>query len=239
MDVVSKVLIYVGGLPKIRLQPWEYKAVFSPSDVIEEYLRPARLVEHGQMVVKEALSEPEFLDFDQVGTLEAFNSDGLRSLVTTIKADYMAEKTLRYPGHIDKIKLLKKSGFFDETPVELHGISVIPRELTQKVLFPQWNLKPGEEDLTVMKIRVEGQSDNKPLTHIFDLFDEYDPVNGIHSMARTTGYTATVALRMIAKGYFTEPGIHLPETIGKNERLVQFILKGLHERNIKYIHRIL
>jgi saccharopine dehydrogenase-like NADP-dependent oxidoreductase len=239
MDSVSKVLIYVGGLPKVRLQPWEYKAVFSPSDVIEEYLRPARLVEHGQMVVKEALSESEFLDFDHVGTLEAFNSDGLRSLVTTIKADYMAEKTLRYPGHIDKIKLLKSAGFFDEKPLLINGTNVTPRELTQKVLFPQWNLMPGEEDLTVMKIKVEGKSSGKSITHTFDLYDEYDPDNGVHSMARTTGYAATVALRMAANGYFTEPGIHLPENIGKNESLVRFILKGLQERNINYIHRIL
>jgi len=68
LDVVDNLLIYVGGLPKKREWPWQYKAVFSPADVIEEYTRPARLVENGQTVFKEALSEAELLNFDRVGT---------------------------------------------------------------------------------------------------------------------------------------------------------------------------
>ncbi len=239
MDHVTKALIYVGGLPKIRTQPWEYKAVFSPLDVIEEYLRPARLVEHGKTVIKEALSEAELMDFDGVGTLEAFNSDGLRSLVSTIKADYMAEKTLRYPGHIDKIKFLKQGGFFDENPVFLNGRSIVPRELTQQILFPQWSLKPGEEDITVMKIEVEGLLDNHKTVYEFNLFDQYDRESGIHSMARTTGYAATVTLRLLSNGYFSSPGIHMPEMIGQNEKIVQFILQGLRERNVHYLQRSL
>ncbi|MDP3441954.1 MAG: saccharopine dehydrogenase C-terminal domain-containing protein, partial [Ignavibacteria bacterium] len=201
LEKVEKILIYVGGLPKKRTYPWEYKAVFSPSDVIEEYTRPARLVENGQIVFKEALSEQELLEFEPIGTLEAFNSDGLRSLVYTLKADYMAEKTLRYQGHIDKIKVLKSSGFFSETPVNIDGQSVSPLEFTKKLLFNQWKLQPGEEDQTVMRIIVEGL-DNKTTRKkfTFDMYDEYDPQTEIHSMARTTGYAATAAMRLIHSG---------------------------------------
>lgn len=235
LDQTQKILIYVGGLPVVRKLPWEYKAVFSPSDVIEEYTRVARLVENGRMVEKEALSESEMIDFEGIGTLEAFNSDGLRSLVTTLQSDYMAEKTLRYPGHIDKIKLLKQMGLFGEKPILVDGKSVVPLEFTKKMLFNDWKLQPGEEDLTVMRILVEGvDAKGTRKRYTFDLTDYYDGKSGIHSMARTTGYAATAALRLLAKGLWTEPGVHLPEMLGKSEETVAFILKRLEERGIVY-----
>jgi saccharopine dehydrogenase-like NADP-dependent oxidoreductase len=103
----------VGGLPKLRIKPFEYKAPFSPVDVIEEYTRPARFVENGILVTREALSDVESVDFDKAGTLESFNTDGLRSLVYTMKhIPNMKEKTLRYPGHVSLIQSLIKGGFF-------------------------------------------------------------------------------------------------------------------------------
>ncbi len=232
LDEVDKVLIYVGGLPVKREWPWQYKAVFSPADVIEEYTRPARLVENGREVIKEALSEPELLHFDPVGTLEAFNSDGLRSLVYTIKANYMAEKTLRYPGHIDYIKVLKASGFFNTNPVELNGQSVVPLAFTQKMLFEQWLLGKGEADLTIMQVVVEGKKDNQFKRFEWNLYDTFDKASGIHSMARTTGYAATVALRMMNKGLFEKPGVHAPEFVGRDQKCVDFMLNGLKERGV-------
>jgi saccharopine dehydrogenase-like NADP-dependent oxidoreductase len=240
LEKVEKILIYVGGLPKVRTFPWEYKAVFSPSDVIEEYTRPARLIENGQVVFKEALSEPELIDFENVGTLEAFNSDGLRSLVYTISADYMAEKTLRYQGHIDKIKVLKKSGFFGTEPVLVDKAEVIPLEFTKKMLFPSWKLGENEEDFTVMRIIVEGMAaTGKRKRFTYDLYDTFDATTRIHSMARTTGYSATAALRLLDAGIFTSIGINVPEFVGKNEKSVRFILEKLRERGIHYKEEII
>lgn len=237
---IEKILIYVGGLPKVRTFPWEYKAVFSPSDVIEEYTRPARLVENGQIVFKEALSESELIDFDSVGTLEAFNSDGLRSLVYTIKADYMAEKTLRYQGHIDKIKVLKNSGFFGTEPIIINNTEVIPLEFTKKMLFPSWKLGENEEDFTVMRIIVEGEnSTGQRKRFVYNLFDIYDTATDIHSMARTTGYTATAALRLLDAGIYNQIGINVPEFVGKDAASVKFILKKLSERGIDYKEQII
>jgi len=95
--------IYVGGLPIVRQWPYEYKAVFSPLDVIEEYTRTARFVENGRVVTRPALTDLERVDFEGVGTLEAFNTDGLRTLIQTIPAPNMKEKTLRYPGTRNRI----------------------------------------------------------------------------------------------------------------------------------------
>ncbi len=238
LDKVKNVEIFVGGLPKVRQLPWEYKAVFSPMDVIEEYTRPARLVEQGTMVIKSPLTEIEHLEFSGIGTLEAFNSDGLRSLLFTVEAENMKEKTLRYPGYADKIRLLAENGFFDHEKIDIDGQYISPLDLTAKLLFKKWKLQKDEADITVMRIIVEGVKNGKNTRYQYDLHDEYDPQTGVHSMARTTGYSAAMAVRLMAGGYFRETGITVPEMLGKNENHVLFILNGLKDRNIIYREKI-
>lgn len=238
LDKTTSAITYVGGLPKVREWPFEYKAVFSPADVIEEYTRPARYIENGKEIIKPALSDPEFLNFEKIGTLEAFNSDGLRSLAKTIDADYMIEKTLRYPGHIDIMRILRETGFFSKEQIEINGAKISPLDFTSHLLFNKWKLEKGEEDITVMKIIVEGIKDQKKLSYTWDLYDVYDPETDVHSMARTTGYTATMALRMVANGLYTRAGVSAPEFIGKHPECVKFILNGLLKRGIKYEENI-
>lgn len=234
LDEVHGVLTYVGGLPEVRQWPWEYRAVFSPIDVIEEYTRPARYLENGAPVVRPALSDPELIDFPEVGTLEAFNTDGLRTLMQTIGAANMKEKTLRYPGHIEKMQLLREAGFFSETPVMVDGRPVRPLDVTGEILFPQWKLQPGEGDITVLQILVDGIQEGKPTSYRYDLIDRFDHEKGITSMARTTGYTATMALRLLADGLYQHKGISPPEYLGRQEGCVPYLLAGLAERGVHY-----
>lgn len=234
LDHVERADIFVGGLPKVRTQPWEYKAVFSPIDVLEEYTRPARLVENGKIVVKPALTEVEHLEFDGLGTLEAFNSDGLRSLVYSLKADVMREKTLRYPGYTAKVKLLADTGFFSTDKITVDGVGISPLSMTSKLLFDQWKLHEGEEDLTVMRIVVEGTNKGVRQRFISDLYDEYDPITRVHSMARTTGYAASVALRFLIQSTDLHPGVMLPEKLALEAGAFDFILAGLAKRKVIY-----
>ncbi len=234
LDKTENVEIYVGGLPELRELPFEYKAVFSPIDVIEEYTRPARYFENGKLVVKPALTDVELMNFPHIGTLESFNSDGLRTIADTIKAPNMKEKTLRYPGHVEKMKLLRETGFFDKGEIEIDGKMVSPLDFTSKLLFPKWELKEGEVDITVMKILVEGTKNNRFFSTSYFLYDKYNPITKIHSMARTTGYTATMAIRMLANKLYFEKGIIPPEFIGRDEKCVNFILSGLKDRGITY-----
>lgn len=238
LDRVDNALIYVGGLPEVREWPYEYKAPFSPIDVVEEYTRPSRFVENGQLVVRPALSDPERIDFPGIGTLEAFNTDGLRTLARTIDAPNLKEKTLRYPGHIEKMLVLRETGFFDTTPIEIDGKQVRPIDLTTKLLFPKWKLEPGDVDLTIMKVIVEGEAAGRPVRYTYDLFDRYDAASGIHSMARTTGYTATVMVRLLAAGLYATPGITPPEFVGRDEPCVRFLLDGLRARGVVYAETV-
>ncbi len=234
LDKTDVALTYVGGLPEIREWPYEYKAVFSPIDVIEEYTRPARYVENGQMITRPALSDPELMNFPGIGTLESFNSDGLRTLAQTIDAPNMKEKTLRYPGHIEKMKVFRETGFFSQEEIEINGTKIRPIDLTSKLLFPKWKLNEGEVDITVMQVIVEGEKDGKKLRYTYDLLDRYDEATGVHSMARTTGYTATMAVRMVAAGLYSKVGMSVPEYIGRQPECVEFMLNGLKERGVIY-----
>jgi saccharopine dehydrogenase-like NADP-dependent oxidoreductase len=234
MDRAESALIYVGGLPARRDWPWEYKAGFSPIDVIEEYTRPARYVENGRPVTRPALSDPEYIDFPGIGTLEAFNSDGLRTLAATLDIPDMKEKTLRYPGHIERIAVLRESGFFSTDGIEIGGARIRPLDFTARLLFPLWELSDDDRDMTVMKVIVEGMIGGGAARYEYDLFDRHDEASGVHSMARTTGYTATMALRMLAGGVYDRKGVIAPEFIGEVPECVEFMLAGLRKRGVIY-----
>jgi saccharopine dehydrogenase-like NADP-dependent oxidoreductase len=237
LDEVDEVLIYVGGLPARRFGPWEYGIVFSPTDVIELYTRPSRLVEDGKEVVRPALSDREPLDLPGVGRLEAFNTDGLRTLLRTIPARTMKEKTLRYPGHAEKMQLLRDTGFLDERPLRVGEREISPRALTQLLLFRAWKLPEGEEEITVLRVVVSGSRSGRRVRTVWDLLDRTDPETGTTSMARTTGFPCAAVARLIAAGRWTEPGMHPPEVLGRDPVIAETVLRELSERGVRVERR--
>ena len=69
------------------------------------------------------MSDTELVDFDEIGTLESWNSDGLRTLIKTMKhVPNMIEKTLRYPGCVEYLKVLKINGFFSYEKINIKWI---------------------------------------------------------------------------------------------------------------------
>ncbi len=236
-EKLEDVAFYVGGLPRRRSWPYQYKAPFSPADVLEEYTRPVRLVENGQVLIKPALSEPELMDFPQVGTLEAFNTDGLRSLIRTIPARNMKEKTLRYPGHIELMRALRETGFFSKTEVEVGNARVRPLDLTAKLLFPKWTLTPGEQEFTILRVVVEGITGSRRHRHVFELYDETDQATGQTSMARTTGFPCAIVTRMLASGEIGLKGVLPPELLGRLPGFYERLTDQLAARGVNLTHR--
>ena len=227
----------VGGLPKTKKWPFCYKAPFSPIDVIEEYTRPARYVEHSELVAREPLTDCDYVEFDKVGTLESFNSDGLRSIIFTMPhIPNMKEKTLRYPGHVEYVRVLKESGFFSEEKIEVNGSQVSPLDFTSKILFNEWKLGETEEELTVMRVTVKGENADGQIEEVvYTLHDEYNKSTETSSMARTTGYTATAAANLFLDGLFAEKGVFPPELVGKHEACFNYFLKYIEDRDIHYV----
>ena len=236
---VTRFECLVGGLPKHPRPPFNYKAPFSPIDVIEEYTRPARLQRAGKVVTLPALSERETVEFEGVGRFEAFNTDGLRSLLKTMThVPEMAEKTLRYPGHAALIEALEQAGFFSTDTLDIGAVKVRPLDLAVKLLLEQWKLEPDEPEFTVMRVTVEGEEDGKQVRHMWEVHDEYDAATGFSSMARTTGFTCTAAANLLLEGRFREPGVHPPETVGRDADCFDYVLAYLKERRVHYRHRV-
>ena len=233
LDQIETAVIFVGGLPRTRVWPYEYRTVFSPTDVIEEYTRPARMIEGGRVVSREALSEVELIDLPGVGTLEAFNTDGLRSLLTTIPASNMKEKTLRYPGHADRMRMLRETGFFSNSPVRVGDVSIAPRRLTEMLMFERWRRPPDEEELTVLRVLVEGRKGSSRKRFTFDLLDRTDRQSGTSSMARTTGFPCAIVTRLLARGTLRDPGVRPPELLAREDGVYQHILGELTRRGVQ------
>lgn len=226
--------IMVGGLPAERRWPFEYKAGFSPHDVIEEYVRPSRIVEDGKLVVKEALSEPEFVDFAGLGTLEAFNTDGLRSLADTLAVPHMRERTLRYPGHIALMRVLRETGFFGKDAIDVGGVKVRPLDVTAALMFPKWTFEDGEADVTVMRVEAVGKKGGRRVRLRWDLFDRYDPATNFRSMSRTTAFPATIVARHVLAGRITDKGVLPPEKLAAIPGIVDDIFAALKDRSVTY-----
>lgn len=230
---VNKYECVVGGLPFEREWPWQYKAVFSPVDVIEEYVRPARFVENGMQITREALSDPELIYFKDIGTLEAWNSDGLRTLLKTMDVPNMIEKTLRYPGTIEYLKVLRESGFFSNEEITVNGIKIKPIDVTTKILQPSWELKKGKEDFTVMRAKVLGKSGAENVGYEYFIYDKYDSKSGLHSMSRTTGFACTAVAEILLEGLFTKHGIITPEAIAGTDGLFTQIMNYMEDRGVE------
>jgi saccharopine dehydrogenase-like NADP-dependent oxidoreductase len=236
MARVDRFECAVGGLPAERTPPWEYKAPFSPADVIEGYTRPARFVENGTPTTLPALSDAQLIEFPGIGRLEAFNTDGLRTLLTTMSVPNMKEKTLRYPGHSEKIALLRDSGFFDTEPVEVGSAMVAPRELTSELLFAHWELTQADRDFTAMRVEVEGveEAGQEPVRYRYELLDQYDEATSTTSMARTSGYPCSAVARLIRNGAYEHHGISPPEFIGREAKCFESVMTDLAARGIVF-----
>lgn len=220
---VREIHIAVGGLPQNPKPPLNYLTVFSLEDVMEEYTRKAKLVHNGHITIVDPLTDLETIKFPKIGNLECFNTDGLRSILYTIKGvKEMTEKTIRYPGHTDQIKTLIECGLLDTNPINFRGIKTTPRELLLSVLGPKLALGK-DKDITFLRVLIKGEKTLK-----YELVDYFK--NGVTSMARTTGYPCAIVARLInrVKGV----GVIPPEELGKDNALFNLILKELAKRGI-------
>ncbi len=234
LDRADAVEVLVGGLPEKPVEPLLYRSVYSPSDVIEMYTRPARFLRGGREIVMPALSDVETMAWPGLGDLEYFNTDGIRTMARTLDVPNQREKTFRWPGTAARMELLRDLGLFSETPVHVAGTDVRPVDVTLPLLAERWRMPLGEGDITVMEIRVAGEKDGEPSEIVWRVHDRWDPETGHLSMARTTGYTATAAVRAVAEKRYVEVGVSPPEYLGRDPEVTAFLLERLRERGVVY-----
>jgi saccharopine dehydrogenase-like NADP-dependent oxidoreductase len=236
LDTVEDVVYYVCGLPTDPKPPFNYKLVFSPDDLIEEYVRPARCKKNGEILTVPALSNCEIIDFDIPGLklprMEGFFTDGSRTLLDTIPSPNVIEYTLRYPGTARDLEFLRSIGMFDNEPVRIKGVDVVPRDVFGHFAYPMMKLGDGENEFTFFHAKVTGLKDGKRVRHTFSLYDERDMKTGYPSMSRTTGFTCAIAGRMIAEGMLTDAGVNPPEYIGRSKAATERLVAELKKRGV-------
>jgi hypothetical protein len=69
----------------------------------------------------------------------------------------MCERTLRYPGHAERMRLLRATGLLSDQPLTVDGVTVVPRRVTEALLFERWRRPAGEPELTVLHVEVGGR----------------------------------------------------------------------------------
>jgi len=218
--------IRVGGLPQKPMPPLGYRIVFSAEAVVDEYTRKARIVKNGQVVEVEALSGLESFEFPGIGRLECFYTDGLRTLIGTLKLENMDEKTIRYPGHAEKVKALVESGLFESEPIVL---GVKPRDFMEAFLSQKLRLGKDEKDLTILEVDVAGENGKIK----YRMLDRFDERNNTTSMARTTGYPLAVVAMLVAEKKVEQKGVVPLEVLGADAKVSKLILEELRKRGIR------
>jgi len=238
LDLVENIHVMVGGLPEEAVPPLGYTVTWSIEGLIDEYTRKAKIVENSEVVEVEALTGLEEVEFPGVGKLEGFYTDGLRTLLHTVKGvKNMWEKTLRYPGHVEKIKLLKTLGFFDEHPVEVENTRLPPRKVTIKLLEKKLR-RPEIKDILAMKVEVSGIAGGSRKCYVYHLLDRYDQKHGVTAMARTTAYPASILAQLISQKAIEEKGVIPLEKLGVKEKIFNKILAELEKRRVKIVESL-
>lgn len=227
---INEIKIMVGGLPKEKNPPWNYKAPFSPIDVIEEYTRPARIKEDGQIKTVNALTGKLDFEMEEIGKLEAFLTDGLRTLLDsklTRDIPTLLEYTIRYPGHSSMISELIDSGKLDNTTISRNGKIVNQKELTTNKLFKEWKLTETDKEFTLLIITAKTM-DSREISYV--VYDEWK--DGWSSMSRTTGLTACAIANLVLEKELKNIGVIPPEKLGSNQDYFDYIINYLKEKKI-------
>ncbi len=207
----DEVAIYVGGVAQDRERPYGYVVTWSLDDLLQEYVRPAKIVANGKPETVPVFSGIEPIEFGGLGTMEAFYSDGLRTLADTLPGvETMGEKTLRWAGHVAAVKPLVESGrFLDE--------------------FRARCVVDEPRDLVVMFVRVRRGDEQRRML----LIDRYDPATHMTAMARTTALTTSAVAQMVAGGFVPEPGVRPLELVAREPRAVEAITSRLATHGIR------
>ncbi|HEY0527361.1 MAG TPA: saccharopine dehydrogenase C-terminal domain-containing protein [Gemmatimonadaceae bacterium] len=236
LDDVRSVRIYVGGLPQNPEPPLNYQIVYSLEGVLDYYTTLSWVLRNGKRTQVRALSELEPVSFgDGVGTLEAFHTAGGLSTMAFRyegKIPEMEYKTLRYPGHAERMEAIRELGLLELEPVDVKGSKVIPRDAFMAIVGPRLT-KPEGRDLVALRVVVSGTKGGKPKTVTWELIDRYDGRHHISAMMRTTGYSLSITGMMQVRGQVKPAGVHTPdECVPAEQYIAELAKRGVEIREI-------
>ncbi|MER2262927.1 MAG: saccharopine dehydrogenase C-terminal domain-containing protein [Psychrobacillus sp.] len=224
LDEAEEAIMICGGIPRHPVPPLWYQVVFRLESVLGLYTKPAIAVENGQLVELAPLSGLEKMTFPQpVGDCESVITDAhSTAYVLKDKVKNLYEKTVRYPGHWDKMNVLGELGFLDNKPITVAGVTTTPRAVAEQILAPKM-VGASQEDITVLRVEVSGMKEGQATKFTWEMVDIYDHGRNITSMAKTTAIPAAILAKWIASGRIIETGVVPVESLIVRERFEPFM----------------
>jgi lysine 6-dehydrogenase len=230
-DQVDSIRMRVGGLPQHPRPPLNYQIVFSVEGLINEYVEASEVIRDGVCMTVPSLSDPEEIVFPPpFGILEAFNTSGGSSMLTQLfegRVKNLDYKTIRYPGHCEKFRMLIDLGFADAEPLVFGTHVKTRRELFADLLRNK--LDYNDTDVVLLRVTVSGKRHGREGSLAYELIDYYDESVGMTAMMRTTAYPTSAIAQMLALGTIRNPGVLLPEACVPGALLIESLEKrGVH-----------
>jgi len=212
-DTVESVRLRVGGLPLHPRPPLQYQIVFSVEGLINEYIEPAEVIRGGRRVTVQSMADLESLSFPEpFGALEAFNTSGGLSILPRLldgKVTELDYKTIRYPGHCEKMRTLLDLGFASHEPIMMGNTLRTSRELFTELL--RRKLDTGGPDVILARSTVTGTKGGVRSRLVSEFVDRYDEATGMSAMMRTTAFPTSIIAQQLAHGVITRRGVLTPE----------------------------
>jgi len=238
LDKPQEVHIRCGGLPQKPKPPLNYMLVFSVEGLINEYFGQAYVIRKGKVVRIPTFSELEELDLPKpLGRCQAFVTSGGSSTAPLTLRGKLREydyKTIRYPGHYEKLKALLDLGFFGQSPVSVRGVKVVPRQLSHVLLSKAIDF-PGDKDLAVLRVTVSGNLKGKRAELCIDIVDFQDSRTGFTAMERTTGFPAAIVAHHLVRGLSPKGAVPLEKAIDPARFLADFKKRGIPFREYRVL----
>jgi len=202
LDRVDELHIKCGGIPEKPLPPLGYKIVFGGKRMpLRDF--DGAMVKDGELRPVSRYSGVESVHFPGVGECEAWHEGFMPWLLQIPALQRLrlgTQKTVRWPGYAAKINVLREMGLLSLEPVQVDGVSVIPKHLLDAVLYPMVKLEDEERDITCFRVELLGEKDGRSCLYKAEMVDRYDEETRFTSMARTTAFTGAIVARMIAGG---------------------------------------
>ena len=233
LDETHKIILRCGGLPQDPSgSPLLHKTAFNLNSALGEYAKEVKIIEDGKLKVVDPLSEPEKLHHPKLGDLECFLTNTTSTLIKTLRnVKELKSKTVRWPGNLDRVRILFDCGLLSLAAVEIGGVRMRPIDVFASIVRPKMTMEEGGKELTYLAVEAEGIQGGVLKRYEYELLDYYDEKEGLTSMARTTGFPPTIAARMIVNGQITQTGVVPPEKVFIGEHF-EFLMKELAQRGI-------
>lgn len=233
LDKVDEIHMRCGGLPQKPKGPLNYKLVFSVEGLINEYFGEAYIIKNGKVAKVPTFDGLEAIEFQKpVGRCEAFVTSGGTSTAPWTFAGKVKEydyKTVRYPGHHQKIKTLLELGFFDQAPIDVKGQKIIPRRLSHALITKAIDF-PKDKDLIVLRVTASGKLHGKKVEARIDIIDFQDDKTGFTAMERTTGFPAAIVAHHLVQGLAPRGAVPLEKAIDPVLFIKDFKKRGIPVR---------